>query len=347
MERPGVDRDKKRRVRRLALYGAPVPLVFALCVCVGSVNIGLGQTIRALFGLLEAASPDSLIIRTVRLPRVLCVALVGAALSLSGCAMQGLLRNPLADGSTLGVSAGAALGAVLAIALGRTGMGGAVVMAVLFAFGSLLVILALSFALDGSLATNTIILVGVIFSMFASALMSLVIAFAGEHVRTITFWTMGSLAGTGYGHALLLAGALLPCAGIILCLGRELNAFAVGEENARHVGVDVKRVKLLVMVCVSALIGVCVSVGGTIGFVGLVIPHMTRMLSGPDHKVLLPASMTVGAVFLMLADLTARILVKPLELPIGVLTSLVGAVAFVLIFYRSRRGAAGHEYVGY
>ena len=277
----------------------------------------------------------------MRLPRVVCVALTGASLSLCGAAMQGLLKNPLADGSTLGVSGGASLGAVLAIAFGVSVPGlplaGTMGMAIAFAFASLVVILALAYRLDASLSTNTIILVGVVFSMFTSALTSLVITFAGEKVKTITFWTMGSLAGTDYTDALALGGALAVCGTALLRRARELNAFAVGEENARHVGVRVRRVKLTVLVCVSALVGVCVSIGGTIGFVGLVTPHMARMIVGPNHKKLLPASLFSGAIFLMLADLVSRVLLRPVELPIGVITSLAGSAAFVLIFYKTRR----------
>ena len=197
--------------------------------------------------------------------------------------------------------------------------------------------MGLAYALDRSLSTNSIILIGVIFSMFASSLISLLIAFSGEKLRTITFWTMGSLAGSNYRHATLLGAVLLICGSWILSRGRELNAFAVGEENARHVGVSVRRVKLEIMIAVSVLIGTCVSIGGTIGFVGLVTPHMTRMLTGPNHKRLLPASLFLGAVFLLLADLTARTVLSPIELPIGVVTSLIGSVVFVVIFYRSRK----------
>ena len=255
--------------------------------------------------------------------------------------MQGLLRNPLADGSTLGVSAGASLGAVLSLAFGFSipGLGsGTMAAAMVFAFLSLLLILSLAYLLDRSLETTGIILIGVIFSMFASSLMSLVITFAGDRIRSITFWTMGSLSGATYTQALTLLCALV-IAGIILILNaEELNAFSVSEENALHIGVPVRRVKLVVLVTVSMLIGVCVSIGGSISFVGLVVPHMLRLLLGPNHHRLLPASLYGGAIFLMLSDLLGRILLSPRELPIGVITSLVGAVVFVLIFYRSRKG---------
>jgi len=306
-----------------------------LSLCLGSVNVPLAEIWAALF----RDGDYRAIIVNVRLPRTLVAGLMGAALSLAGGAMQGLLRNPLADGSTLGVSAGAGLGAVLAIALGLTvaGVSAVTPLAMLFAFLSLLLILALSFRLDYSLSTNTIILMGVIFSMFAGSLISLVVTFAGERVRTIVFWTMGSLAGSGYGQALLLAGTLALCGAILLSRARELNAFAIGEDNARNLGVEVRRVKLTVLIGVSALIGVAVSVGGSIGFVGLVIPHMVRMVAGPNHRRLLPACLFGGAAFLMLTDLLSRTLLSPRELPIGVITSLIGSVIFVYIFFRNRR----------
>ena len=334
------------RLWEYILFAAVLFAVFCLCICVGSVNIPLSQTLtvlrNAIGGLPQPSGLAPSIILRVRLPRVLCVALSGAALSIAGAAMQGLLKNPLADGSTLGVSSGAALGAVIAIAFGITfpaiPFAGTMIMAILFAFLSLMIILSLAYKLDYSLSTNTIILIGVIYSMFVSSAMSVIIAFSADKVQHITFWTMGSLQGSSYQNAAVLGGALLICGAILLLHTRELNAFAVGEENARHIGVNTRRAKLVILITVSALIGVCVSIGGTISFVGLVTPHMVRMIVGPNHKRLMPAAIFGGAVFLMLADLVARVLLNPLELPIGVVTSLVGAVVFVVIFYNTRRG---------
>ena len=328
-----------------ALLTAGLLLAMILCVCVGSVPISLSDTVtavwNALWGLPIPQTIAKNIILNVRLPRVLCVALAGASLSLCGAAMQGLLRNPLADGSTMGVSSGAALGAVIAMAAGftlpGTGYGGVMVTAMAFAFGSLVLILSLAYALDHSLATHSIILIGVIFTMFISSIISLVVTFASDHTRSLNFWTLGSFSGVNYGQAKLLALALALCGGVILRYSHELNAFAVGEDNARHVGVNVKRVKLVILVTISVLIGVCVSISGTVSFVGLVMPHIARMLVGPNHKRLLPASLFAGAIFLLLADLAARTLFSPIELSIGVVTSLVGAVAFVIIFYRTRK----------
>ncbi len=328
-----------------ALLTAALLATMALCVCVGSVPISLSDTVtavwRALWGLPIPQNIAKNIILNVRLPRVLCVALSGASLSLCGAAMQGLLRNPLADGSTIGVSSGAALGAVIAMAAGFTlpgsSYGGVMISAMAFAFGALVLILSLAYALDRSLATNSIILIGVIFTMFISSIISLVVTFASEHTRSLNFWTLGSFSGVNYHQVKLLALALVACGGVVLRYSRELNAFAVGEDNARHVGVNVKRVKLVTLITISVLIGVCVSISGTVSFVGLVMPHIARMLVGPNHRRLLPASMFAGAIFLLLADLTARTLFSPIELSIGVVTSLVGAVAFVIIFSRTRK----------
>ena len=317
-------------------------ITFAVCVSLGSVNIPLRDVWNTVFGGEVSREAYRSIVRWTRLPRVLCAGLMGAALSLCGAAMQGLLRNPLADGSTLGVSSGAALGAALSIVFGVTIPGlesaGPAAMAMLFAFGSLLMILALAWGIDRSFATHNIILIGVVFTMLVSALLSILITFSGEKLRSITYWTMGSLSGKSYEQAAMLLGGLLVFGTPLLLQSRELNAFAVGEENAVHIGVPVRRVKLTVMICASALIGICVSIGGSIAFVGLIIPHMVRLAAGPNHRKLLPLSALAGAVFLMLADLTARSILSPLELPIGVVTSLIGAAVFIVIFYRSRRG---------
>ncbi len=322
--------------------------VFFLCVCLGSVNVSLGDTLSALKNLftgtaVQAGDTAASIITTVRLPRVLCAALMGAALSVSGAAMQGLLKNPLADGSTMGVASGASLGAVVSIALGFTipilPIGGTMATAVVFSFLALVFIMTFTYKFDASLATNTIILIGVIFSMFVSSISNLIITFAGEKVKTITFWTLGSLQSGSYRNALILLIALAAFGGILICYSRELNAFAIGEDNARNIGVNIKKTKLIVLICVSALTGICVSIGGTIGFVGLVTPHIIRRLTGPNHKRLLPACIFGGAIFLMLSDLIARTLLRPRELPIGVVTSLAGTVVFLTIFYRTRKGA--------
>jgi len=324
-----------------ALWTGLTLSVFILCVCLGSVNIPLRDIWHSIFGGEVSRESYRAIVCQTRLPRVLCAGLMGAALSLCGASMQGLLRNPLADGSTLGVSSGAALGAALSIVLGISIPGlesaGPASMAMLFAFGSLLLILALAWSIDRSFATHNIILIGVVFTMLVSSLLSILITFSGEKLRSITYWTMGSLSGKSYEQVWVLLGGLLIFGTVLLFQSRELNAFAVGEENALHIGVAVRRVKLTVMICASALIGICVSIGGSVAFVGLIIPHMIRLAAGPNHRKLMPLSLFAGAVFLMLADMTARCILSPIEMPIGVITSLIGAFTFIVIFCRSRK----------
>ena len=352
-------------LKEYLILSAATLAVFLLCVCVGSVNLPLADTLDALYCSITGNVPEEVslayrIIQPVRLPRVLCVALSGAALSLCGASMQGLLKNPLADGSTLGVSAGASLGAISSIAFGFSVPGmtmaavtlpfgltlpslpfsGTMVWAITAAFVSLLIILTFAYRLDSSLSTNTIILIGIVYSMLVSALSNLVITFAGEKVKTIAFWNMGSLQGTSYPNAAAVALSLLFAGGILLLSAEELNAFSIGEDNARSIGVNVRRVRLRVLICASVLIGVCVSIGGNISFVGLVTPHLLRPLTGPNHKRLLPASLFGGAIFLLFADLAARTVLTPREIPIGVVTSIVGSILFVVIFYRNRTGKA-------
>ena len=341
---------KKRQGFYIAEYGimtAVLAAAFLLCICIGSVNIPLRETLRILKAASlrlpqESGSTYATILLRVRIPRVICAGLIGASLSVAGAAMQGLLRNPLADGSTMGVASGASLGAVLSIALGFSlpffPQGSTVASAVVFAFFSLVFIMTVTYRLDASLSTNTIILVGVVFSMFISSISNLVITFAGEKVRTITFWSLGSLQSTGYDSALILLVSLLLFGGLLLLHADELNAFAVGEDNARSIGINIRRCKLLILISVSALTGICVSTAGTIGFAGLVTPHILRGLTGPNHWKLLPASAFGGAVFLMIADLAARTILRPRELPIGVVTSLIGTAVFLFIFARTRKG---------
>ena len=326
-------RQLKREQFTLLTYFLLMTVLFLtmiLCVCVGSVRISFSDTVTAVWNAIRGLPiPENIaknIILNVRLPRVLCVTLAGAALSICGAAM---------------LSSGAALGAMIAIATGFTlpgiSFGGSMVMAMIFAFASLILILSLSYALDRSLSTGSIILIGVIFTMFISAIISLIITFASDHTRSLSFWTMGSFSGVNYDQVKIMGLALLLCGGILIRFSPELNAFAIGEDNARHIGVNVKRVKLIILITVSVLIGVCVSIAGTVSFVGLIMPHIARMLVGPNHKRLLPAALFSGAIFLLLADLTARTLLSPIELPIGVVTSIVGAIAFIIIFYQTRK----------
>ncbi len=282
------------------------------------------------------------IIGNIRLPRVIMASIIGAALGTAGCAAQGLLRNPLADGSTLGIASGASLGAVLVIALGFDfpilNQFGVMLTSMIAGFLSFLVILGFTRRIDSGYSTNTIILTGIIFSLFAGSVTSLVIAFSSKDtVAQIVFWSMGSLAGRGWDEIWFVLPFILIGIGGIVRFSRELDAFSFGEEQARYIGVDVKKSKFFILVMISILVGCSVATAGPIAFVGLVVPHIVRLIVGPSHRRLLPVSVFFGASFLTVADLLCRTIVRPIEMPIGVITSFVGAVVFMLVFYGRRK----------
>ncbi len=278
------------------------------------------------------------IIWEVRLPRVLLALFVGAALSLSGAAFQGLLRNPLADPFTIGVSSGAALGVVSVIFFQLTIFGGFTLP--LFGMIGGLVILAVVFALtrlsNRSMAIETIILAGIIVSSFVSSLISLIVALSGEELRQILYWLMGSVGRRGWEDIRLLLPFFVSGSLLLLIHHRELNALAMGDETAHHLGVDVRRRRMVILFGASLLTGASVAVSGTIGFVGLVIPHLVRLVIGPNHRHLLPLSMLVGGAFLVYADLAARTVIAPQELPVGVITAIIGAPVFAVLLLRKR-----------
>ena len=322
-------------------------IVALFCMALGSVPFSMQDSlavgVNSLFGneILSIEHPNAAtIILQLRAPRVLLAGLVGASLAMAGAAMQGLLKNPLADGSTLGVTAGGALGAVLALAFNFSlpifPEFSTAFASIIFSFTSLFLILVFAKRMDANLASQTIILTGVIFAMLASALTSLIIAFSGEQMQRIVFWTMGSFSGRGYEHLFMMAVLSLPAILLIWSQHLELDALALGEEQAAYTGVNVQKVRLLLLIAVAILCGTAVALCGSIAFIGLTIPHIVRMLTGPVHRKLLPLCLIIGAIFLMLCDLFSRTLLPPLELPIGVMTSIVGALTFVFIFYRQR-----------
>jgi iron complex transport system permease protein len=289
---------------------------------------------------LRADSPLShlrdAIVWDLRLPRVLAALGVGAGLALAGTVMQVMTRNPLADPYLLGLSSGAALGAVIFL------LAGAALLMPLGAFLGSLGALALALlvaALLGGATPSRAILAGICIAALASAATSLLIFWSatGDSYREILSWLLGSLSGTGWGDAALVGVGLLVCAPVILLSGRGLDAFAFGDAAAASLGIDVVRLRWTMLAATALLTGVMVAVGGAIGFVGLVVPHAVRLAVGSRHRVLLPASMLVGAIFMLWSDTAARSLFDPRELPVGIVTALVGAPAFLLILLRYRR----------
>lgn len=281
------------------------------------------------------------IVWSIRLPRVLLAGLVGASLAIAGAAFQGLLRNPLADPYTLGVSSGASVGGVVTIFFNLSipviGAFTLPFLSIICAFITILLVLLFAQKIERSMKVETIILTGVIFSSFLGAFISLMIALTGDELRQIIGWLLGSVSMRGWDYIKIILPFFIIGTLLLLVNANELNAMSFGEERAKHLGVNVQRRKMMVLTAGSILTGAAVSVSGTIGFVGLVIPHLTRILWGPDHKHLLPLSILMGSGFLILADLVARTIISPTELPIGVITALIGAPVFALILIGRKR----------
>ncbi|MEV6662827.1 FecCD family ABC transporter permease [Streptomyces nigra] len=279
----------------------------------------------------------------VRFPRIVLALLVGASLGCAGALMQGVFGNPLAEPSTIGVSLGAAVGAIASISLGLTFLGTWTLPATAFVsgLGTVLLVYAMSRS-GGRTEVVTLILMGIAVNAFAGALVGLFIFLADTAaVNQITFWQLGSLAQATWPKVM----AVLPCAAVGLAVAplyaRRLDLLALGDRPARHLGVDVERMRVALILVVALLTAAAVSVSGVIGFVGLVVPHLLRMAAGPGHRFLVPGSALGGAVVLLGADLAARTVAAPAELPLGVLTALLGSPFFFWLLRRTRRRQGG------
>ncbi|MEV7438408.1 FecCD family ABC transporter permease [Streptomyces griseoviridis] len=298
-------------------------------------RIGLGGT-----GLDRVAES---VLWNVRFPRIVLALLVGASLGCAGALMQGVFGNPLAEPGVIGVSSGAAVGAVGAIAFGLTFLDNWTV--TLFAFVSGLATALLVYTMSrsgGRTEVVTLILTGIAVNAFGGALIGLFLFFADTAaVNQITFWQLGSLSAATWPKVL----AVLPCAAVGLAVAplysRRLDLLALGERPARHLGVDVERLRIVLVLVIALLTAAAVSVSGIISFVGLVVPHLLRMAAGPGHRFLVPASALLGALVLLAADLTARTVAAPAELPLGVLTALLGSPFFFWLLRRTRRRQGG------
>jgi len=332
--------------RRLGAWLLLLGGLLTLCVALGA-TLGAGELSWA--RMLPGGEPPTGVERTilfeVRLPRVLLAALLGGALSVAGAVFQALLRNPLADPYILGVSGGASIGGVLALLLG---LGGSALLGGLglhlFAFagalGALILIERIA-TVDGRLTVYTILLTGAIFNAFSAALIYFIQSIASlEQLHAIVFYLMGRVPSFPMGALGFLAVVVVGATVALFAASRDYNALSLGEEGALQLGVDVERLKRRTFVLGSLLTALAVSVAGMIGFVGLIVPHVLRLLFGPDHRLLLPGSFLGGAAFLVLADLISRLLIAPNELPVGVVTALVGG-PFFLYLLRKRSGSHG------
>ena len=323
--------------------GALLLASLLLSVMMGSVPIKPQEAIQALVkGGAGSDDAVAMIVRKIRLPRALLAGIVGACLSLAGLGFQAISRNPLADPSILGVSSGASFGLMVAMLLGVAGPTSNPAVTTLFAFAGALLAAALVYAIarvDGRLPMTTLLLSGVIVGLFfTSCVMLATVLLAAAELQGVIFWLMGNLGPASTGSLGVLAVVL----GIgVAALFREaprLNVLALGEEQALQLGVEAERVKRVVFVAASLITGAAISAAGSIGFVGLIVPHAARLLLGPDNRNLVPMSVLLGAAFLILADLGARTVAGATELPVGVITSFCGAPLFVYLL-RRRRGA--------
>jgi iron complex transport system permease protein len=315
-------------------------LASLLSLLVGSSRIDALTTLRELVfgwrtGFAGLDETERTILFSIRLPRILFAGIIGAALSMAGVVFQALLRNPLAEPYILGISGGAAVGAIIGILLGvaATLLG---ISALAFLGGLASILIVFGIARSGrEIASNTLLLAGVISNAFYSAvIMYLLSTSSSDHLHGILFWLMGDLSMAG-GRDILLTGGLLAAGfAVIYAHARPLNMIVMGEETALQLGVPVERTKAILFITASLTTAGAVAASGTIGFVGLIIPHLMRMLLGSDHRLLVPASVLFGATFMVLADTVARIVVAPGELPVGVVTAMCGAPYFIYLLRR-------------
>lgn len=320
-----------------------------ISISLGAANLPLSQVwlillhqVPGFSELVPASWPQSAeqIVMKVRFPRVVLAILVGACLSLAGAGFQGVLRNSLADPFTMGVASGSAVGAAFLILFGLhvpfLGEWSTPVVAFLTGFLSLWIVMRLANT-QGKLQTETLILSGVVVQAFLGSLVSFMVSLSDQTVNEIVFWLMGSLSFRGWAFTYVLFPYLIAGLLILIAYSRALNLFALGERQAAHLGVHVDRTKLIVLTVSTLLTAAAVSISGIIGFVGLVVPHLVRMLVGPDYRMLLPMATIAGGIYVLWADTLARMLLAPTEIPLGVVTAFLGAPFFAYLLKKNKR----------
>jgi len=329
-------------------------LVIVLGVALGSVWVPPGEiwdiVSNSLTGkpLPEHISPASAaIVLNLRLPRALLAFITGAALSVSGAVMQSVLRNPLASSYTLGVSSGASLGAGIVILFGVTipllGMLTLPLMGFVFGLGTILLAVSIASRIDMQMENNTIILTGMVFSLFVNAITTLLSVLSREHLQRLIFWQMGSFSMRDWSTVYILLPVVVLGTLYVAHFNRELDMMTFGEEQAKTMGVNLKRVKWILLITAAALTGSTIAFVGVIGFVDLVAPHVVRRLFGSSHRYVIPLSALFGGTFMVICDLAARTVVSPSELPVGAVTALIGAPFFAYIYFGRRAHGRQHS----
>ena len=328
----------KKIVLTTFLLGTVLILISIIAISAGSSGVHFWETLAILAGKTNPDSATATILYQIRLPRVILAAFVGGSLALGGLVFQALLRNPLAEPYILGISGGSAIGAILAMLLGLSYFPGVTI----FSFTGSLLVLAFVTTLAGTTMGNTmlsrdsLLLGGVMMNAFCAAVIMFLISMTRSfQVQHILYWLMGDLATMQKGQLPILL-LVLPCFVIIFILARPMNLLLLGRETAAAMGINVKSIVLLLLVITSLMVSIIVSLSGLIGFVGLVIPHIFRLVLGPDHRLLVPSCLLGGASYLIICDLLARILPSSGELPVGIITALIGAPLFIVLLLRSR-----------
>ncbi|MCL2574411.1 MAG: iron ABC transporter permease [Defluviitaleaceae bacterium] len=334
-----------------------VKIIVAVCIslvtvvlgiAIGSVNIPPASILRIIaHNLFGAELPENIssshasIVWSIRLPRALLAYVAGAALAVSGAVMQSVLRNPLASSYTLGVSSGASLGASLVIFLGVSlpvlSMLTLPILGFAFGLATILLVMGISRQMDARLENHTIILVGMVLALFVNAITTLMFGLFREGTQRMILWQMGSFAGRGWNTIFILAPVALIGIIAIFLRKRELDVMTFGEEQARAIGVNAGNVKMMLLIIAAALTGGTIAFVGIIGFVDLVAPHVVRKIFGSAHKVVIPMSAIFGGAFMVIADLAARTVTAPVELPVGAVTALIGAPFFAYVFFSKRK----------
>lgn len=288
----------------------------------------------------DIADSAKTIIWNIRLPRVLLGALVGASLSMAGAAFQGMFKNPMADPYVIGISSGAALGATLAIVFKISISIFKIPTITIFAFAGALLAVSLVYNIarvKNKVPVTTLLLAGVAVGQFLTAIMSFLMVISDKDMVKITYWTLGSLAGKGWEPVINISLPVIICMIVINFFARDLNILLTGEESAQSLGIDVEKTKTYILLLGTFITAVSVSVSGIIGFVGLIIPHIVRLLIGPDHRILLPASALLGAIFMIFADTIARTIISPIEIPVGIITALFGGPFFIYLLRAKKK----------
>ncbi|MDH4205357.1 MAG: iron ABC transporter permease [Desulfobacteraceae bacterium] len=327
----------KRVVTASSLLILLLGFAIVLGISMGSTDSGIKDVFQNLLGTKEPESMLYTIIWQIRFPRVLLAALVGAALSLGGLVFQALLRNPLAEPYILGISGGAAIGAIIGILMGFSRFPGVSLTAFTGSIATLLLILAMSSG-QTILKKDALLLSGVMVNAFCAAVIMFLVSITQDsRLHNIIFWLMGDLSLGDMKHVGILAATLLPCFLLVFWLSNPMNLLLMGKEMAQTLGVNIKAVTFTLLVTTSFMVSATVSYCGLVGFVGLVMPHMLRLVFGPDHRVLVPACVFGGGTYMVFCDLLARTLPKQGEMPAGVITAMIGAPLFIYLLKRSSK----------